>query len=117
MNVIKKIFKSFLYFLLIPISYIIISLILSLITVNTKEHNQNSNNLIYLTTNGVHLDVVIPVRHLDSLLLSGMKYETTDKYLSFGWGDENFYINTPTWEDLTFTNAFKSLFLKSTVLH
>ncbi|MDH7911169.1 DUF2459 domain-containing protein [Winogradskyella sp. SYSU M77433] len=31
-------------------------------------------------------------------------------------GDENFYINTPTWGDLTFNNAFKGMFLKSSTL-
>ena len=38
--------------------------------------------------------------------------------ISFGWEDENFYINTPTWGDLTFNNAFSAMFLKSsTLLH
>ncbi|RKN03977.1 DUF2459 domain-containing protein, partial [Aquimarina sp. AD1] len=53
---------------------------------------------------------------IDSMLLSGIKYENLEKYISFGWGDENFYINTPTWGDLTFNNAFKAMFLKSTTL-
>ena len=36
--------------------------------------------------------------------------------MSFGWGDENFYINTPTWGDLTLKNAFSAMFLKSASL-
>ena len=36
--------------------------------------------------------------------------------MSFGWGDENFYINTPTWNDLTFSTAFKAMFLESSTL-
>ena len=36
--------------------------------------------------------------------------------MSFGWGDENFYLNTPTWNDLTFRNAFSALFLDSNTL-
>lgn len=66
----------------------------------------------------MHLDIVIPIKNVDSLVLSGLKYYKNDQYLSFGWGDENFYINTPTWNDLTFKNAFGAVFLKSsTLLH
>lgn len=116
MKIGKKIFKWILYFLLIPIIYIIVSLILSSITVDRKLNDANSEKLIYLNTNGVHLDIVIPIENIDSVVLSGIKYNRNEKYLSFGWGDENFYINTPTWGDLTFGNAFKAMFLKSTTL-
>ncbi len=116
MKIGKKIIKWILYFLLIPITYIIIALILSSITVDRIVSNENSEKLIYLNTNGVHLDIVIPIENVDSLVLSGIKYNRNEKYLSFGWGDENFYINTPTWGDLTFSNAFSAMFLKSSTL-
>ena len=45
-----------------------------------------------------------------------MRNKINEKYLSFGWGDENFYVNTPTCGDLTFRNAFKAMFLKSPTL-
>ncbi len=79
-------------------------------------HNETSEKLIYLNTNGVHLDIVIPIENIDTSVLSGIKYNSNEKYLSFGWGDENFYINTPTWGDLTFKNAFSAMFLKSSTL-
>tara|TARA_R110002049_G_scaffold277470_2_gene455963 strand:- start:19 stop:666 length:648 start_codon:yes stop_codon:yes gene_type:complete len=116
MEIGKKIIKWILYFLLIPTTYVIISLILTSITVDRKANNENSEKLIYLNTNGVHLDIVIPIENVDSLLLSGIKHNRNEKYLSFGWGDENFYINTPTWGDLTFSNAFKAMFWKSSTL-
>jgi uncharacterized protein (TIGR02117 family) len=31
----------------------------------------------------------------------------------FGWGDRDFYINTPTWNDLKFSTAFKALFMST----
>lgn len=31
-------------------------------------------------------------------------------------GDAEFYLNTPTWGDLTFTNAFSAMFLNSATL-
>jgi len=116
MSIVKKIFKWVLYFWLIPITYIIVSLILTAITVDRKTNNEDLNKSIYLSTNGVHLYIVIPKKDVDSLVLSGIKHNATENYLSFGWGDENFYINTPTWGDLTFRNAFKALFLESTTL-
>lgn len=111
-----KIVRWFLIFSLIPTTYLIVSLILSSITIDRKLDNEIRDKLIYLSTNGVHLDIVLSKNDLDSLLISGLKHNETDKYLSFGWGDENFYINTPTWGDLTFKNAFIALFLKSSTL-
>lgn len=118
MTIIKTILKWILYVLAIPFLYLIISLLLSSISVNQKADNTIYNKSIYLTTNGVHLDIVMPIKNLDSLLLHGIKRNKTDNYLSFGWGDENFYINTPTWADLSFNNAINALFFKSTtVMH
>ena len=116
MKIGKKIIKWILYFLLIPTAYVSISLVLSLITVDRIVNNESSEKLIYLNTNGVHLDIVIPIENIDSIVLSGIKRVRSEKYLSFGWGDENFYINTPTWGDLTFNNAFRAMFLKSSTL-
>lgn len=116
MKLLQKILKWFLYFLLIPAIYIIISLILGYITVNRTELSHDNNKEIYLSTNGVHLYIVIPVNNISTELKKGLKFTRDDKYLSFGWGDENFYLNTPTWHDLTFWNAFKALFLKGSAL-
>ena len=47
-----------------------------------------------------------------------MIYDSRDQYLSFGWGDKNFYINTPTWNDFTLQNGLRALFVKEpTLLH
>ncbi|WP_299526961.1 DUF2459 domain-containing protein [Winogradskyella sp.] len=116
MKVIRKIFKWFLYILIIPVTYILVALILSLITINRVDLDQKSDNTVFLSTNGVHLAIILPKAHIDSLVLSGIKHYNNDNYLSFGWGEENFYLNTPTWGDLTFSNATKALFLKSSTL-
>lgn len=113
---IKRILKWIGGILLIPVFYILISLVLSLITLERKEKDPISNKSIYLNTNGVHLEVAIMKEDLDSLLLSGIKHQPHENFLSFGWGDESFYLNTPTWGDLTFNTAFKAAFLKSSSL-
>ena len=112
----KKILKWVLYLLLIPVLYVVFSLVLSFITVDRELENQDLNNTIFLNTNGVHLDIVIPKKHIEPELLSGLTYGALDNYLAFGWGEENFYLHTPTWSDLTFKNAFRAAFLKSTTL-
>ena len=114
MKIIKKILKWFFYILLIPITYFLISLLLTYITVNKSDDLKDNSKVIYLSTNGVHLDIVIPKDNVSEDLITGLNQE--GKYYSFGWGDENFYINTPTWDDLTFGNAFSALFLKSSTL-
>lgn len=116
MKILKKTLIWFLYMLLIPISYIIISLILTYITVNDVAVHHQQDTAIYLTTNGIHLDIIIPTDYLDVELKSELVSSERDTYLALGWGDENFYLNTPTWDDLTFDNAFGALFLKSTTL-
>ncbi|WP_221929332.1 DUF2459 domain-containing protein [Saccharicrinis carchari] len=81
-----------------------------------KIENPDVDKTIYLSSNGVHLSIIIPKTYMDSVQLSGVKREQSDNYLSFGWGDEDFYLNTPTWGDLTFSIAFKAIFLKSAAL-
>lgn len=113
----KKLIKRTLFILLgLPFLFIVISFLLTYITVNNHTSTESRDKTIYLSTNGVHLDIIIPKRMLPDSVLLGLKYSGFDQYLAFGWGDENFYLNTPTWGDLTFSNAFNALFLKSTSL-
>lgn len=116
MQLIKNIGKGVLYLLLIPLTYLLISLLLTAIPVNQKMGEEVKNHTVYLSTNGVHLNVVLPKENIDPELLSTLKYNYNDNYIGFGWGDENFYLNTPTWGDLTFKNAIIALFLKSSTL-
>ena len=114
----KKTFKAIGIFLAIPFLYLLISLIFSYISVQPSQKNSPKNHTIYLHTNGVHLDIALAKADLDSLLLKDLKHQPQDRYFSFGWGDRNFYLNTPTWGDLTAKNAVTALFLTSeTLIH
>jgi len=101
---------------MIPIGYLVISLILTYITVNKSENETENNKLVYLSSNGVHLNIIIHQNDIVTELKNGLEFIKDYEYLSFGWGDENFYLNTPTWSDLTFENTFNALFLNSTSL-
>lgn len=115
MGFLKKILKIVLGVLVIPIVYLLVSLVLTSITVNKKESILNANKTIYLNTNGVHLDIIVPISEIDKNLKKGLEIKD-GAFLSFGWGDKDFYLNTPTWGDLTFKNACNALFLNSEAL-
>jgi len=115
----KKIWKGIAYILVLPLLYLIVALVFSYIPVNTTNENLPKDHTIFINTNGVHLDIIIPYTSLAPDIQNILPTSYTQaNYVSIGWGDKNFYLNTPTWGDLTLNNAFSALFLKSgTLIH
>lgn len=79
---------------------------------------------VYIRTNGVHTDLVLPFRNelKDwSVFLDPTKTKVSSvyaTYVAFGWGDKGFYLETPTWADLKFKTAFNAMFfLSSSAMH
>ena len=79
---------------------------------------------IFVKTNGAHTDIVMPVRNnlMDwSLKLpfsNNISPDTVYAYVSLGWGDKGFFLDMPTWDDLTLRLAFNAAFwLSSTAMH
>ena len=110
--------KKLLILLLVALSvYMSVALILSSITVNPKTKNSAENFTVYLLTNGVHLDIVVPkennIKDWETVLSIPARYSAQVKYISFGWGDKAFYMNTPEWSDLKASTAFQAIFLKN----
>ncbi|MBY0427579.1 MAG: TIGR02117 family protein [Cytophagales bacterium] len=105
--------------------YVFCAWAMPIVQINTENYPTSSpSHTIYLMTNGVHTDVVLPVRsniiHWDSLVPfeNVLSNDTNFRWLAFGWGDKGFYLNTPTWDDLTFGTAFKAATgLSSTAMH
>ncbi|MFN8368459.1 MAG: TIGR02117 family protein [Candidatus Kapaibacterium sp.] len=89
-----------------------------------REQTTEATIPVYIKTNGVHTDIVVPV-HTDVIDWSKqITYantkgkDTTAEYLGMGWGDKGFYLETPTWADLTAKTAFKAMFgLSTTAIH
>jgi uncharacterized protein (TIGR02117 family) len=96
--------------------YFLVALVTSKITVNKDQSNQVKTESVYASTNGVHSDIIIPISLIDSAYLKNIYYLQGEQFLSLGWGDKNFYINTPEWADLTFKNAVTAMFWKSSTL-
>ena len=114
-----KVLKKIVVFLFFGIAgYLAIAVILSLLPTHPVDLECEPNHTIYITTNGVHLDIVIPTEYLNKKLPTQLQVLPNTKYLAFGWGDKQFYLNTPTWSDLTFPVAFRAVFLRSeTAMH
>ena len=117
-KLLKFLLKLLLFLIAIPVVYLLVSLVLTAIPVNSDSVQAIDSHTIYLSTNGVHLDIVMPLELMDDQLLNGLKRTPEDSYFGIGWGEENFYINTPQWSDLTLGTAVNAAFLKnSTLLH
>lgn len=120
----KCIGKAFLGILLFLLIYVLAAFTLSKITVNSDADRQTEEITIYIKTNGVHTDIVVPVKNIIKDWSQQIKYENTQakdstaQYLAFGWGDKGFYLDTPEWSDLKASTAFNAAFgLGNSAMH
>ncbi|NJK65521.1 MAG: TIGR02117 family protein [Microcoleus sp. CSU_2_2] len=73
---------------------------------------------IYISNQGIHTDIIVPVKNEffnwnQYLRLSeiGRDSNSEYQYLSFGWGDRDFMLETPTSATINPVTAFNALFL------
>jgi uncharacterized protein (TIGR02117 family) len=73
---------------------------------------------ICIANTGFHSNILIPTENNaynwhDYLSIDKIGIDAADnyKYLSFGWGDKNFYMSVTTLSDINFSTAFKAAFL------
>lgn len=111
--------KMLVLFLLSVITfYFVFAVLFSFLGTIPPEQICSPKSNVFITSNGIHLDIVVPVENIQAEFLKKLDILNGTKYVSFGWGDQEFYSNTPTWSDLTIKTAFKALFLKSeTAMH
>lgn len=116
--------KTLLGFVVFVLLYLCCAFLFSRISVNGDFEQPSEGITIFVESNGVHTDIVVPAKSelTDwTKLLPYSDYEDADsscKYIAFGWGDKGFYLDTPTWGDLKFSTAFKAVFfLGSTAMH
>src|SRR5690606_14204161 len=104
MKIIVCILRYVLIFLVLLLVYVLIAIALSYIPVNRNLTAQKGEIPIYILTNGVHTDIVTPYSNhiwqwdqwLDLSLLHVPK--ASSQWVSFGWGDKGFYLQTPKWK-------------------
>lgn len=104
--------------------YVIFGLLLPKIEVPAQETNEPKTITAYILTNGVHTDLVVPIKSAEidwsqEIPFENTKSKKTDyNYLSVGWGDKGFYLDTPTWADLKVSTAVKAAFwLSESAMH
>jgi uncharacterized protein (TIGR02117 family) len=65
---------------------------------------------VFVWSNGVHTDIVVPARH-EVMDWQPWFTATNVSHIAFGWGDKGFFLEVPEWRDLTFKVAFDALVL------
>ena len=128
MKQIKKILKISIKFLLgftvFVGLYLLSSVACKYITVNNNYKAPQEGVEVFIVSNGVHADICLPLIKEDYLWSNYFGVESfktltkQPKYISFGWGDKGFFLDTPTWADLTISTALKAAFVPSeTAIH
>jgi len=123
----KKLLKIILYTALSLLGFVAVYLIaaFTIPTITVPAETVSGKNIaIYILTNGVHTDIVLPIKTADKEwskeinFKNVVKPDTNAAWVAFGWGDKGFYLNTPTWAQLKFSVAFKAAFsLSSSAIH
>ncbi|UYQ93182.1 TIGR02117 family protein [Chitinophaga horti] len=126
----RKVFRRFLKTLLFTFAFVIAFAALYLLAawglsrITVERVPAPAEVEIYLLSNGVHSDIVVPAANevrnwrLQVPTAHTLGNDTTAAYLAFGWGDKGFYLETPTFADLTAKVALKAVFgLSTSAMH
>ena len=75
-------------------------------------------------SNGVHTDLVLPIKNKyqdwskQVPFTHTLSQDSVVNFMAFGWGDKGFYLDTPTWADLKMSTALNAMFsLGSSAMH
>ena len=95
----------------IPLAYLLAIIIAASITLPATHHDAARPHTVYLASNGVHLNLILPVQHPLGdwhafLPDAGLEDKT---YLYIGWGSAAFYTQVHTWSDLRPGIALRAL--------
>ncbi|KAM3115940.1 TIGR02117 family protein [Phormidesmis sp. 146-33] len=73
---------------------------------------------IYVEGDQMHVNLILPVRNQTNdwnqflpIQKIGRDSQENYRYLKFGWGDRDFYMNTPNWSEVRITNVLRALFM------
>ena len=109
--------------LAIPLLYLATALIGSLIPVNRDWREPASGETVYVISNGVHTDLILPVaaQGLDwAPFLKRSDFADPDPaahWLAFGMGERRVYLETPRWRDIRLGTILAALAGGRRVMH
>jgi uncharacterized protein (TIGR02117 family) len=82
------------------------------------KSKKNCNYQVCVANTGIHSNILVPTennaynwRNYLSVDKIGIDTDNDYKYLSFGWGDQDFYMSVATLSDLNFSTTFKAVFV------
>lgn len=100
-----------------PLLYLAAAVVLGAIPVNRHWQPADDGVTVWLTTNGVHAGLAMPVR--DPLMNWTTLFppvhnahandSNDDAYVTVGWGDRTFFLDVPQWSDLRASTALKAI--------
>lgn len=112
---VRALFATLLVVLAVPAFYLLAALVLGALAVNTGFRPTPDGIPVYVRTNGVHAELVLPTRaagvdwsadfppsHMRALA-------APMPWIAFGWGDRDFFATTPTWAELRPGTALTAL--------
>ena len=107
-----------------PLLYAIAGVGLALIPVNGDYTEPPEGIEVFLVSNGIHVDFVVPaetaaMRWTGDLPARGSPPTLGSlSHVVLGWGNRRFYLETPTWADLELSTAFEAVLLPgASVMH
>lgn len=110
--------------LVVFVSYLILLPIGALIPINRKFKSASNGIDIFLSTNGMHIDFIVPTQHFLfdwAKIIDSTPYAkplNQYSYLGIGWGDPGFYLELETWDKLPIKIAAKAMLVPgSTIMH
>lgn len=117
------------HYLLIMVEFVFALIFLFIViafygeSIPTGKRRAAGDVYFYVQTNGIHTEICVPSQtkyaNWESFLpLDDYAEGTPHQFVSLGWGEKEFYLNTPEWGDLTLGTAFNAIVLPSpTAMH
>lgn len=123
--VLRFVLRSLVFIIGSVLLYGLLGCLLSILPVNRAWMEADEGPEVFVLSNGVHLDLVLPRYYEGEDLFPFLAGEDwlraaspNAQHLAFGWGDKGFYLETPNWSDLKASVALKALFMPSeTAIH
>jgi uncharacterized protein (TIGR02117 family) len=101
--------------LLIPLLYLAAGAVGGAIPRNADWVEAEDGVTVYVATNGIHTGVIVPTRAAGVDWSPVVRPEHlrdpryVGRWLWFGWGERDFYLNTPTWRELSARTALHAI--------
>ncbi|HWT30167.1 MAG TPA: TIGR02117 family protein [Propylenella sp.] len=107
----------------VPLAYLLAALVLGAVPANVAWREADRGVTIFVRTNGVHTWIMMPKvnalmdwsRYAPADHLRDPRYGAGD-HVAIGYGNREFYLNTPTWGDLSLHTAVSALAGSGTTL-